>query len=179
MSQTDLLKPEIYKVVADAAKKSLEGDGVALSAGARGGGVYKQNLTPDGSDGLETWYGGSHLTGKASYKVHAQGLAEAVEENDASEAQAKANSLLRARWMDHDSKALRGEHAEKYQSCWQACDATKDNFHVADESECIVYTRSSAGETEAQYRLRLIALEQGLLDVLFEMERGAYRRRRT
>ena len=81
--------------------------------------------------------------------------------------------------MDHDSKARRGEHAEKYQSCWQACDAAKDNFHVADESECIVYTRSSAGETEAQYRRRLIALEQGLLDGLFEMERGAYRRRRT
>ena len=178
-SPTALLKPEIYKVVADAAKNSLEGDGVALQEGARGGGLYTQNLTPDGWEGIQTRYGGSHLTGKASYKVHAQGLAEAVEENDASEAQAKANSLLRARWMDHDSKARRGEHAEKYQSCWQACDAAKDNFHVADESECIVYTRSSAGETEAQYRLRLIALEQGLLDVLFEMERGAYRRRRT
>ena len=180
MSQTDLLKPEIYKVVADAAKKSLEGDGVALSAGARGGGLYKQNLTPDGSDGLETWYGGSHLTGKASYKVHAQGLAEAVEEKDASEAQAKANKLLRARWIAHQSDARRGKHAPKYQSCWQACDAAiDDDFYVPDVSKCIVYTRSSAGETEAQYRRRLIALEQGLLDVLFEMERGAYRRRRT
>ena len=179
MSQTDLLKPEIYNVVADAAKKSLKGDGVARVAGARGGGIYKQNLTPDGSDGLETWYGGSHLTGKASYKVHAQGLAEAVEEKDASEAQAKANKLLRGRWVRHQSEARRGKHSAKYQSCWQACDAAKDNFHVADESECIVYTRSSAGETEAQYRLRLIALEQGLLDVLFEMERGAYRRWRT
>ena len=76
--------------------------------------------------------------------------------------------------MAHDSKARRGEHAVKYQSCWQACKVAKNGvFHVADESECIVYTRSSAGETEAQYRLRLIALEQGLLDVLFEMERGA------
>ena len=180
MSQTDLLKPEIYKVVADAAKKSLEGDGVALEPGERGGGLYKQNLTPDGSDGLETWYGGSHLTGKASYKMHAQGLAEAVEEKDASEAQAKANKLLRARWIAHQSDARRGKHAPKYQSCWQACDAAiDDDFYVPDVSKCIVYTRSSAGETEAQYRRRLIALEQGLLDVLFEMERGAYRRRRT
>ena len=171
MSPTTLLKPEIYKVVADAAKKSLEGDGVALEPGERGGGLYKQNLTPDGSDGLETWYGGSHLTGKASYKVHAQGLAEAVEEKDASEAQAKANTLLRARWIAHQSEARRGKHAPKYQSCWQACDAAiDDDFYVPNVSECIVYTRSSAGETEAQYRRRLLSLEQGLLDVLFEME---------
>ena len=171
MSQTDLLKPEIYRVVADAAKKSLEGDGVALEPGERGGGLYKQNLTPEGSTGRETWYGGSHNTGKQSYRAHAKGLADAVAKNDASEAQAKADSLLRARWMDHDSKARRGEHAVKYQSCWQACKVAKNGvFHVADESECIVYTRSSAGETEAQYRLRLLRLEQGLLDVLFEME---------
>ena len=174
MSQTDLLKPEIYKVVADAAKQSLEGDGVALQEGARGGGLYKQNLTPDGSDGLETWYGGSHLTGKRSYRVHAKDLADAVEKNDASEAQTKADQLLRARWIAHQSKARRGEHAVKYQSCWQACDAAiDDDFYVPNVSECIVYTKCSANETEAQYRRRLLGLEQGLLDVLFEMKRGA------
>ena len=180
MSQTALLKPQIYRVVADAAKKSLEGDGVALEPGERGGGLYKQNLTPNGSADRETWYCGSHNTGKRSYRVHAPGLADAVAKNDASEAQAKANSLLRARWIAHQSQARRGKHAPKYQSCWQACDAAiDDDFYVPDVSECIVYTRSSVGETEAQYRRRLIALEQGLLDVLFEMERGAYRRRRT
>ena len=82
--------------------------------------------------------------------------------------------------MVHQSKARHGKHAVKYQSCWQACDAAiDDDFYVPNVSKCIVYTRSSAGETEAQYRLRLIALEQGLLDVLFEMERGAQRRRHT
>ena len=180
MSQTDLLKPEIYKVVADAAKQSLEGDGVALQEGARGGGLYKQNLTPDGSDGLETLYGGSHNTGKASYRAHAKDLADAVAKNDASEAQAKADQLLRARWIAHQSQARRGKHAPKYESCWQACKVAKNGvFHVANESECIVYTKCSANETEAQYRRRLLGLEQGLLDVLFEMERGAYRRWRT
>ena len=76
--------------------------------------------------------------------------------------------------MAHDSKARRGEHAVKYQSCWQACKVAKNGvFHVADVSECIVYTKCSANETEAQYRRRLLGLEQGLLDVLFEMKRGA------
>ena len=174
MSQTALLKPQIYRVVADAAKKSLEGDGVKLSAGERGGGLYKQNMTPEGSAGRETWYGGSHNSSKRSYRVHASGLADAVAKNDASEAQTKADQLLRARWIAHQSKARRGEHAAEYQSCWQACKVAKNGvFHVADVSECIVYTKSSAGETEAQYRRRLIALEQGLLDVLFEMKRGA------
>jgi hypothetical protein len=180
MSPTDLLKSDIYEVVADAARKSLEGDGVALEAGERGGGLYKMNLTPNGSDGPETLYGGSNISCTRSYRVHAPGLADAVAKNDASEAQTKANKLLRARWLYHQSEARRGKHAPKYQSCWQACKVAKNGvFHVADESECIVYTKSSAGETEAQYRRRLLGLEQGLLDVLFEMERGAYRRRRT
>ena len=81
---------------------------------------------------------------------------------------------MRARWIAHQSKARRGEHAAEYQSCWQACDdAIDDDFYVPNVSECIVYTKCSANETEAQYRRRLLDLEQGLLDVLFEMKRGA------
>ena len=144
------MKPEIYKVVADAVKKSLEGDGVDHAG--KGGGLYKQNLTP--TDGLETWYGGSNISSKDRIRC-GPGL-DAVEENDASEAKTKADKLLRARWLTINPK--RGAVNTPEVSRAGACDAAiDDDFYVPDVSECIVYTRSSAGETEAQYRRRLLS----------------------
>ncbi len=152
---------------------SLANQGLrSMTEGAFGGGIYKIDVVEDLADveGVAKVYGGSHKAGPKAWKARGQLLCEAVDEDDAAEARLQADLLMRGRGVSHQSAARCRKKPAVFQRMWDECRRVIDkDFHVRQRMRCVAFIISFEGETEAEFYQRLLNLEQGLLDHLFDL----------
>ena len=159
---------------------SLANQGLSsMNEGFYGGGIYKIDVVEDLADveGVAKVYGGSHKAGPKAWKARGQLLCDALDEDDVAEARLQADILMRARGKSHQVKAQCRKKPAVFQHMWDECRRVIDkDFHVSQRMRCVAFIISFEGETEAEFYQRLLNLEQGLLDHLFDLMDSAHRR---
>ena len=174
------LLPEFLRDAKEAVALSLANQGLrSTTEGVYGGGVYMIDVVEDLADveGVAKVYGGSHKAGPKAWKARGQLLCDAVDDDDAAEALLHADILMRGRGRKHQSEARCRKKSVPFQRMWDECRRVIDkDFHVRQRMRCVAFIISFEGETEAEFYQRLLNLEQGLLDHLFDLMDSVYRR---
>ena len=84
---------------------------------------------------------------------------------------------MRGRGNNHQSVARCRKKPDVFQRMWDACiREVGEDFHVSQRMRCVAFITSFEGETEAEFYQRLLNLEQGLLDYLFDLKDRVHRR---
>jgi hypothetical protein len=176
---TDLL-PDFLCDSKAAVALSLANQGLSsMNEGDYGGGIYKIDVRGDLAhvESVALLYGGSAKAGPKAWKARGQLLCDAVDEDNAAEARLQADLLMRGRGRKHQSEARCQTKSVSFQRMWDECRRVIDkDFHVSQRMRCVAFIISFEGETEAEFYQRLLNLEQGLLDYLFDLNDRVHRR---
>ena len=174
------LLSEFLRDAKEAVTLSLANQGLrSTTEGAFGGGIYKIDVVEDLADveGVAKVYGGSHKAGPKAWEARGLLLCDAVDKDDAAAARRQADLLMRGRGSRHQSDARCRKKTDVFQRMWDACRREiGEDFHVSQRMRCVAFIVSFEGETEAEFYQRLLNLEQGLLDYLFDLKDRVHRR---
>ena len=174
------LLPEFLRDTKEAVALSLANQGLrSTTEGVYGGGIYKIDVQDDLArvEDVAKLYGGSAKAGPKAWKARGQLLCDAVDDDDAAEALLHADILMRGRGYSHQFAALHRKKSVPFQRMWDECRRVIDkDFHVSQRMRCVAFIISFEGEKAAEFYQRLLKLEQGLLDHLFDSMDRVYRR---
>ena len=170
------LDTDLHAAMAKAVELELQNDGPSLEmSGAMGALIY----LVDGPDGVRIVYGGSHKPSEGAWTDSGQDLMAAVEDDEAAEAMLIADELAQHRASGHDTRGRHGNLPNRFQGMYDKCKKTKNDYRIRDFIRALAFIWSFPNETEKAFTQRMLLLEQGLLDVLFRLFRGARRCRCT
>ena len=174
------LLPDFLSDAKAAVVLSLADQGLrSTREGDYGGGIYKIDVQDDLAhvEDVAKLYGGSAKAGPKAWKKRGELLCDAVDEDDAEGARLQADLLMRGRGNSHQSVARRRLKPAVFQRMWDACiREVGEDFHVSQRMRCVAFIISFEGETAAEFYQRLLNLEQGLLDYLFDLNDRVHRR---
>jgi hypothetical protein len=172
---TDFLRDAAEAVVLSLANQGLR----SMTEGDYGGGIYKIDVRGDLAhvEDVALLYGGSAKAGPKAWEARGLLLCDAVDKDDAAAARRQADLLMRGRGNAHQSEARCRKKTDVFQRMWDACRREiGEDFHVSQRMRCVAFIISFEGETAAEFYQRLLKLEQGLLDYLFDLNDRVHRR---